>query len=142
MRNHLLGVITEDTTSPLFIVDDCGEETPIPVFSNVTPNHPTSFLLHIMLMMGEFYMKLDLQNTGSMKQSFALCKLIPSENLDDEETLRVYSQCLLRDVVTKVLPVQLIAMRRMEEFIVKCKRLFDPVLLDVTIPITELPPVF
>ena len=71
-----------------------------------------------------------------MKQSLALCKLIPSENLDDEETLRVYSQCLLRDVVTEVLPVQPIAMRRMEEFIVKCRCLFDSVLLDDAIPIT------
>ena len=71
-----------------------------------------------------------------MKQSLALCKLIPSENLDDEETLRVYSQHLLRDVVPKVLPVQPAAMRRMEEFIVKCKRLFDPVLLHDAIRIS------
>ena len=75
-----------------------------------------------------------------MKKRLALCKLIPSEKLDDEDTLIVYSRCLLKDAVTKVLPVQPIAMRRMEEFIVKCRRLFDSVLLDNAIPINELPP--
>ena len=74
-----------------------------------------------MLMMREVQTEIDLRNTTSMKASLAAAKVIPSENLDDFETLKTYSRNQLVDAITKVLPVQSVAMRRIEEYIVKCK---------------------
>jgi hypothetical protein len=91
-------------------------------------------------MIGEVSTELDLRCTGSMKQTLAQTKLIPDEDLDDEECLRKYSIHLVKRVIREVFPFQAITMRAMQEYIIKCKRLFDSVLLEDAIPLTELPP--
>ena len=41
--------------------EDCDKLLPIPVCSNITPTTPAQFLLHFMLMLGEFKTELDLR---------------------------------------------------------------------------------
>ena len=140
LRNHLIGVLLGGEKCTTHVAEDDGMPLPIPVFSNVTPRNPSSFLLHIMLLLGEVATELDLRDTKSMKHSLAISKLIPSDNLDDEETLLKYSNNLLYRIVTEVFPIQPITMRRLEEYIVMTKRILDSVLLDNAIPVTDLPP--
>jgi len=75
-----------------------------------------------------------------MKETLAETKLIPSSHLDDEEYLRKYSIHLLKRVIREVFPFQAITLRAMQEYIIRCKRLFDSVLLEDAIPLSELPP--
>jgi len=140
LKNHLLGLIMTGSPSSLFIAEDKDHRLPIPVMSSITPRTPSDFLLHCILMIGEVSTELDLRCTGSMKQTLAQTKLIPDEDLDDEECLRKYSIHLVKRVIREVFPFQAITMRAMQEYIIKCKRLFDSVLLEDAIPLTELPP--
>ena len=49
LKDHLCHVIDNDIDCGLFFHDDKEEKLPIPVFSNVLPDHPNAFLLHLML---------------------------------------------------------------------------------------------
>ena len=49
LRDYLCHVIDSGLDCELFVHDDNGEKLPIPVFSNVLPDHPNAFLLHLML---------------------------------------------------------------------------------------------
>ena len=140
LRNHLLEILQGDKKPTTLVAEDDGMPLPIPVFSNITPRNPSWFLLHIMLLLGEVGTELDLKDTESMKHSLAISKLIPSDNLDNEEMLLKYSNNLLRRVITEVFPILPITMRMMEEYIVMTKRLLDSVLLSKGIPVTDLPP--
>ena len=140
LRDHLLDIISSGLTDPLFIEPDSGEDLPIAVFSKVSPNRPAQFLLHLMLVLGEFCTELDFKAEPSMKAALAKTKLIPSENLDDEEALRAYSTALMRRVVNEILPYQPLTMKKVDEFIVAAKNLIDSVLLKDAVPITDLPP--
>ena len=78
LRCYLLDVIENSTRTPHLIKDDKGDKMPIVVFSRVSPNRSTNFLLHMMLVMGEFETELDLKTSGSMKLCLAKAKLIPN----------------------------------------------------------------
>ena len=56
--------------------DDIDELLPIPACSNITPNKPVPFLLHLMLMFGKFETEVDLRMTGSIRESLCYAKLI------------------------------------------------------------------
>ena len=140
LKSHLLELIESHLTSDLFIAEEVDQRLPIPVLSSVTPRNPVDFLLHTMLMIGEVSTELDLRCTGSMKDTLVATKLIPNEHLEDEEHLKQYSIQLLKRVILEVFPFQAISMRAMQEYIIKCKRLFDSILLEDAIPLTELPP--
>ena len=140
LRCHLLDIINSGREDDTFIKDDEGEEAPIVVFSRVSPNRSSNFLLHIMLVLGEFGTELELKNTRSVKESLAKAKLIPDGKTNDPEVLRKYAKKLLFRVVNEVLPLQPVTMSQMDDFIVKAEQLILSVLLHDTIPITDLPP--
>lgn len=140
LRQHLLQVIDSDEECPLLFADDDGEVLPIPVFSKVTPDTPTSFLLHLIFSIGEFDTELDIKQSPSMKMCLAQAKLIPDQDLDDGDTLLIYARILLRRVVTEVFPYQPISLRIFADYIVKSMNLFESVLLYDKYPIRDLPP--
>ena len=41
LMEHLMDMIQNNELDPIFFEDDIGEQLLIPVFSNITPNHPT-----------------------------------------------------------------------------------------------------
>jgi hypothetical protein len=139
LKHHLLAVINDGCDNSPFIYDDDGEEMPIVVFSRVSPNRGSNFLLHMMLVLGEFDTELDLRAAGSMKDSLAMAKLIPTEDLRNEEALYEYGKALLSKVVHHILPLQPVTMPVMDEFIVKSDQLIQSILLRDTIPITDMP---
>jgi hypothetical protein len=71
LKCYLVQVIDENIEAEHLIKDDTGQKMPIVVFSRVSPNRSTNFLLHMMLVMGEFQTELDLKVAGSMKESLA-----------------------------------------------------------------------
>lgn len=140
LKDHLLEIISSGEKSSLFIEPDNGEDLPIAVFSKISPKRASQFLLHLMLVLGEFATELDFKAEPSMKAALAKTKLIPSENLDCKEALKSYSTALMRRIVNEVLPYQPLTMKKVDEFIVTAKTLLDSVLLEDAIPITDLPP--
>ena len=64
--------------------EDCDKLLPIPVCSNITPNTPAPFLLHLMLMLGEFETELDIRMQGTMRESLANAKLIGDDFMNSE----------------------------------------------------------
>ena len=138
LRHHILDVIENETESPLFFFDDDGVELPIPVFSSVMPDHPNAFLLHFMLTRGKYETELDFRDSGSIRCSLALAGLVDGD-LDNESDMKQAARDLTRMAVTEVFPILPITLRKLDMCVVKCRRLFEAVLLDNSIPITDLP---
>ena len=130
-----------EETESIFYQHDDDSSLPIPVFSNVTPSNSTHFLMHVMLMLGDIKTEVDLtENASSIRDCLVMTKLIPGERLDDHEALSKYSNELLKRIITEVFPFQPISMKRLEEYIIKCKRLLDSAICSDSIPIDEYPP--
>jgi hypothetical protein len=119
--------------------EDCGELLPIPVCSNITPNTPAPFLLHLMLMLGEFETELDLRMQGTMRESLASAKLIGDDFMSSEAQTQHALQLTSR-VIKEVFLVQPVTMRKLDKFAVQSYQLFLRVLVDDEIPIHDLPP--
>ena len=113
-------------------------DLPIPVYSSITPNNPSDFLLHIMLVLGQFETELDLRLQPTIREGLIAANLIGTET--DSDSLCNYSRQLLRRVINEVLPIQPLKMGRFGDCIVKSKHLLDSVILNNDIPITEIPP--
>jgi len=86
------------------------EKLPIVVFSRISPNRSTHFLLHIMLVLGEYVTELDLRSAGSMKMSLVKAKLIPNKDLDSLDMMKTYANILKKRVIEEILPFQPVSM--------------------------------
>ena len=123
----------------LFIYDDSTEhDLPIPVYSSVTPHNAVEFLVHMMLMLGEFETELDLQMQGSMRESLAMAKLI-DDDFSNEQSMARQINNLVNLVVCEVFYVQPVSLRKLDDYIVMSRRLFDSVILRDEIPINDIP---
>ncbi len=140
LRDYLLGVIKAGKICPEFMTIEEDKILPIPVFSRVSPEQPSAFLLHILIMLGEFETELEFRQQKSIKLCLSKCNLIPGDHLDDRSYLQKYSNDLMKRIIEEVFTVQPITLKRLEVYIVRCKRLLDSVLLDDAIPIIDLPP--
>ena len=118
---------------------DIDELLPIPVCSNITPNEPVPFLLHLMLMLGKFETELDLHITGSIRENLYYAKLIGKE-YNNPNSQHKYVLDLTRKFIEEVFLVQPITMRRLNKFILMSYQLFLNIIKDNEIPITDLPP--
>ena len=142
LRNYLLHVIetNEEGIPCQFIRDDGRKDYPIVVYSKVVPEQQMKFVLHLLLVLGEYNTELDLKNAVSMREAFARAKLIPFNLPDDAGILEKCSIQLIRRVINEIIPYQPITMRRLDSFIIKAKSIIDSVLIDNCIPMTEMPP--
>lgn len=144
LGEHLSGMLKkEGRIDPIFVKDDTGEQIPIVVFSRVLPNRGTQFLLHIMLVLGEFETELDLRTGGRLIESLAKAKLVPEKVLKDDvadKDLKSASIDIVRRVINEIIPLQPVSMSKLDDFVVKTKQLLDSVLLGDEIPMTDLPP--
>ena len=138
LRHHILDIIDNELDSSLFFFDDDGIELPIPVFSSVMPDHPSPFLLHFMLTRGKYETELDFRDSGSIRCSLALAGLVDGD-LDNEDNMKQAALDLTRMAVTEVFPILPITLRKLDICVVKCRRLFEAVLLENSIPMTDLP---
>ena len=121
-----------------YVFENGRKDLPIPVFSSVTPHTPVPFLLHMMLMCGKYETELYFRMQETMRNRLVFAKLI--RNKTDEKSLQEYSWDLMWLLFTKIFPVQPVSLRRLENFTVTVKRLFDGILLHDEVPIMGLPP--
>ncbi len=121
-----------------FIHKDGDKGLPIPVYSSVTPRSPVGFLLHVMLVCGKFETELDFRTAPSMRESLIAANLIGDRR--DKDSLRAYSWQLILLVIKDILPGQPISLRRLDEYIVSAKNVFNRVLLSNDILVTDMPP--
>ena len=137
IRRMICRMIRRDEVDPDYVIANGGKDLPIVVFSSITPRNPLDFLLHIMLMLGEYETELDFRMQPSMRQSLVLAKLIGDRT--DEESLLQYCRDLLKRVLDEVLSVQPISLRKIDEYVVTASELFNGILLRDEIPVTDLP---
>lgn len=143
LRNVLVDMIEGHiglggVVSAVFVanIDDI-RDLPIPVFSSVRPDTPIPFLLHMMLMCGSFDTELDLRECTTMRESLSIAGLIGT---DMGEGMRLmYVENLLRVTMEYIVPPQPISMRKMEDFILKARDLFEGVILRDEIPSKDMP---
>ena len=139
LRSHIIQTIYDGSLEEKFVFDDSNErDLPIPVFSSITPHSSISFLLHLMLMCGQYETELDLKECRTMRESLVKAKLIGPET--DEESLRQYSDSLVKLAMDEVYTRQPISLQKLDNFCLVSKTLFDMVLLDDNVPNFELPP--
>jgi hypothetical protein len=91
-----------------------------------------------MLVCGKFETELDFRIAPSMRESLIAANLIGDRT--DKDSLRAYSWQLILLVIKDILPGQPISLRRLDEYIVSAKNVFNRVLLSNDIPVTDMPP--
>ena len=123
----------------LMVDNDDEDHLPVPVFSYIKPTMGVQFLLHILLSMGRFATEIDLTLQGSLRESLRYAKLIgPSDN---PENLEEYSNQLLDRFINEQLKYFPNSQRVVDSWIITAGELFDSVIIDDEIPISDMPPV-
>lgn len=123
----------------LMVDNEDEDHLPVPVFSYIKPTMGVQFLLHIMLSMGRFATEIDLTLHGSLRESLRYAKLIgPS---DTPENLEEYSNQLLSRFIDEQLIYFPNSQRVVDSWIITAGELFDSVIIDDEIPISDMPPV-
>ena len=120
------------------LYDDEYRHVPIAVFSYVKPTMGPRFILHILLSLGEFDTELDLILHPKLCDSLRYAKLIGP--LDDEESLKEYSNQLLRKYIEQQMVYFPNSSNVLDQWIVTAGDLFESVILQNAIPITDMPP--
>ena len=144
LRDHLIELLGRDNllqSDSVFICKDPKVllgKIPVAVYSLITPNKQTDFLLHVMLTIGEFHTEHDLRLAGSLKNSLVKAKLIGQGN--SPYLLSLYVNHLTRRIITEVFPVMPITMKKIDDYIYKTYRLLTSVIVEQSIHLDELAP--
>ena len=131
-------MFNEFVTENIFAKKDY-KHLPVPVFSFVKPTLPVHFMLHILITLGRFSTEIELTQHGSLRDALRHAKLIGPSN--DPAELQRYSDSLLRLFVTQQLVFYPNSKRIIDSWIVSAGELFDSVIVNDAIPITDMPPV-
>ena len=79
MRKNVVPVLRSRNNSQ-FVAHwkSLSNETAVVVYSNILPNNPTKFLLHLLLTLGDFITEIDILNVQSFKDAFVAANVVPS----------------------------------------------------------------
>ena len=121
------------------LFDDEKEHLPIPVFSYITPTMGTSFLLHIILSMGHFETEIDLTMHPNILECLRSCGLVGRNN--DTESLKRYADKLLHKFIIEQVQYFPNSQRVIDFWIITASELFQNVIVEDKLPVTEIPPV-
>lgn len=119
--------------------DDEDYHLPIPVFSYSRPTTGVNFILHILLSLGEFETEIDLTTHKSLRECLRYANLIGPSN--DPQDLETYSDNLLRLYIEEQVITFPNSRRVIQSWIVAAGDLFDKIIIDDEIPVTDLPAV-
>jgi predicted GIY-YIG superfamily endonuclease len=123
----------------LLVDDDNKDHLPIPVFSYITPTMTTSFLLHIMLSMGQFETEVDILMHENLRECLRYCKLIGENN--DDESLKSYANNLTKRYIIEQVQYFPNSKRVIDHWIITASNLFRSIIVNDEIPVTEMPSV-
>lgn len=124
----------------LFVFNDKKADYPIAVFSKIVPEQTSKFILHILLIMGEYDTELDLKNAGTIEKIFVKAGLIREESINKTSAMEYDIISLMRRLIDEVVPYQPLTERRLDSFIVKTYELLRCALLEKSVPLNEYPP--
>lgn len=122
------------------VLDDGKANYPIAVFSKVVPEQNMKFVLHVLLVLGEYDTELDLKAAGSLRKAFVLAGLVREVSLEDPESMRVDLMKLMKRIVDEIIPYQPVGEKRLDTFITRSYTLLESLLLNSSIPMNEYPP--
>ena len=118
--------------------DGYDNHLPIPVYTYIKPSMGTQFLLHIMLSMGRFSTERELLLQPTIRDNLRSAKLIGTQG--DSASLASYSNGLFFNFVKKQLQWYPNGQRIIENWLIQAGDLFDGVIINNQIPITDMPP--
>ena len=124
----------------LFVFNDRKADYPIAVFSKIVPEQTSKFILHILLIMGEYDTELDLKNAGTIENIFLKAGLIRKESIDNRSAMEADIVLLMQRLINEVVPYQPLTERRLDSFIVKAYELLHCTLVEKSVPLNEYPP--
>jgi hypothetical protein len=124
----------------LFVFDDNKEDFPIVVPSKLIPEQSNQFILHIILMLGEFDTELDLRDAGTIKQTFVKAGLIHSESIQNKICMENDIDMLTKRIIDEAMQYQPLTGDGMNTFIERTEALLRSFLLDESLPMIEYPP--
>ena len=99
----------------------------------------TSFVLHIILLMGCFDTEINVCLHPSLRDCLRHCKLIGTNN--DEVSLLEYTEILTRRFIEEKVQYFPNTQRVIDYWIITAYRLFHRIIVDNDLPVTEMPPV-
>ena len=70
MKNLILSLILEDSDDCAYIYDNDRRDLPIIVYASISPHHATSFITHMLLMLGEYETELDFHLEPTIRDQF------------------------------------------------------------------------
>lgn len=111
----------------------------VPVYTYIKPKMGHQFILHILLSLGRFETEIDLTQHQSLRDCLRYAKLIGSNT--DTDSLQEYSNNLLKKFIEEQVVYFPNSMRQVDSFIVDAAHLFDDVIVNDILPITDLPPI-
>ena len=120
------------------LYDDNHRHITIPVYSYVKPTMGPRCLLHVMLSLGEYDTEVDLVLHSTLRQSLRYCELIGES--DDDECLKSYSCLILKKFIEEQLIYFPNSGNIFDQWIVTAGDLWDGVILNNEIRITDMPP--
>ena len=123
----------------LIYKEDSNEHLPIPVYSYIKPTMAPEFILHILLSMGRFHTEREILLQPSLRDSFKNAKLIGTET--DDESLTSYSNGLMNKFFNQQLIYYPNGQRIIDSWIIHAGDLFDSIIIDNEMPMTEMPAV-
>ena len=119
--------------------DETDLHLPIPVYSYIRPDMGTQFILHIFLSLCRFSTEIDLLQHTTVRNSFLYTKLLGRHN--DV----FFSRTIIKQFFTKFIEEQLIyfpnSRSLIKGWITTTGKLFNEVIKEIIIPITEMPSV-
>ena len=113
------------------------DHLPIPVYSYIKPTISISFLLHIMLSMGEYETEIDLLKHVSLRECFRCAKLIGPGNTEDE--LEYYASKLTKDYIVEQLQYFPNSQKILDSWIIMANNIFRSVIVHDEIPLCDMP---
>ena len=113
--------------------------TPVVVFSNIRPEDPTRFLVHLLTSMGKFETEFELMSQGNIKQSFIKAKLF-TESRDVNEQEASLDRLLKRYILEQLIYYP-ISTKVFDRYCVSAEQILRTALFDQALPVDGLPPV-
>jgi len=107
---------------------------PIPVYSNIKPSHPETFLFHVLLSMGEFDNEIQLFGRRDIRDVFVCAKLLDTGDVQGS------IKRVLHQYVTEQLVYMPGGTRMFDRLCVEASIVLRQVLVTGEIPINEMPP--
>jgi hypothetical protein len=112
---------------------------PTPVYSYTRPTCGHKFVMHILLSMGEFTTEAELMMHSSLRDCLRAANLIGP--LNDEESLRSYSNQLLKRFIEEQLCYFSNSQRVLNDWIALSGDIFDSIIVDDEMLVTDMPSV-